>query len=72
VATLTLALLLALAQSMPAAPVTSTLLTLVVVPVVYTYLDDLKPETVRAWFRRRRTRRAADEAGGFDGIPARD
>ena len=41
--------------------ITSTLLTLVVVPVVYTYLDGLRPETVRAWLavpraaRRRRT-----------------
>ena len=34
--------------------ITSTLLTLVVVPVVYTYLDDLKPETVRAWLTRRK------------------
>ncbi len=36
--------------------ITSTLLTLVVVPVVYTYLDGLRPETVREWlsFRRRR------------------
>jgi HAE1 family hydrophobic/amphiphilic exporter-1 len=30
--------------------ITSTLLTLIVVPVVYTYLDGLRPETVRAWF----------------------
>ena len=29
--------------------ITSTLLTLVVVPVVYTYLDGLRPETVREW-----------------------
>ncbi|HEY6549361.1 MAG TPA: efflux RND transporter permease subunit, partial [Vicinamibacteria bacterium] len=34
--------------------ITSTLLTLIVVPVVYTYLDGLRPETVAAWFRRRR------------------
>ena len=34
--------------------ITSTLLTLIVVPVVYTYLDGLRPETVTAWFRRRR------------------
>jgi len=40
--------------------ITSTLLTLVVVPVVYTYLDGLRPETVRAWFARRR--RAATAA----------
>ena len=29
--------------------ITSTLLTLVVVPVVYTYLDGLRPEAVREW-----------------------
>jgi HAE1 family hydrophobic/amphiphilic exporter-1 len=50
--------------------VTSTLLTLVVVPVVYTYLDDLKPETVRSWFRRRRTPKAAEP--GFAVAPARE
>jgi HAE1 family hydrophobic/amphiphilic exporter-1 len=33
--------------------ITSTLLTLIVVPVVYTYLDGLRPETVTAWFKRR-------------------
>jgi HAE1 family hydrophobic/amphiphilic exporter-1 len=47
--------------------ITSTLLTLIVVPVVYTYLDGLRPETVRALFRRRRRAGdapAADEAGG--------
>ena len=30
--------------------ITSTLLTLVVVPVVYSYLDGLRPETVRRYF----------------------
>jgi HAE1 family hydrophobic/amphiphilic exporter-1 len=34
--------------------ITSTLLTLIVVPVVYTYLDGLRPEMVMAWFKRRR------------------
>jgi HAE1 family hydrophobic/amphiphilic exporter-1 len=34
--------------------ITSTLLTLVVVPVVYTYLDGLGPQTVREWVRQRR------------------
>jgi HAE1 family hydrophobic/amphiphilic exporter-1 len=34
--------------------ITSTLLTLVVVPVVYTYLDGLRPETVREWLALRR------------------
>jgi len=38
--------------------ITSTLLTLIVVPVVYTYLDGLRPETVREFFSLRRRRRA--------------
>ncbi|HUL76316.1 MAG TPA: efflux RND transporter permease subunit [Vicinamibacteria bacterium] len=38
--------------------VTSTLLTLVVVPVVYTYLDGLRPEAVREWLGARRRRKA--------------
>ena len=46
--------------------ITSTLLTLVVVPVVYTYLDGLRPETVRAWLPFRRRREA--EAGAI--VPA--
>ena len=37
--------------------ITSTLLTLVVVPVVYTYLDGLRPAAIGAWLRRRRQRR---------------
>jgi HAE1 family hydrophobic/amphiphilic exporter-1 len=41
--------------------ITSTLLTLIVVPVVYTYLDGLRPEAVRELFGSRRRRRA--EAG---------
>jgi HAE1 family hydrophobic/amphiphilic exporter-1 len=46
--------------------ITSTLLTLVVVPVVYTYLDGLRPEAVRDWlaFRRRR------KAGAGASVPA--
>jgi HAE1 family hydrophobic/amphiphilic exporter-1 len=39
--------------------ITSTLLTLVVVPVVYTYLDGLRPEAVREWLAARRRRKAA-------------
>ena len=42
--------------------ITSTLLTLIVVPVVYTYLDGLRPETVTAFFARRRTARTAPAA----------
>jgi HAE1 family hydrophobic/amphiphilic exporter-1 len=38
--------------------ITSTLLTLVVVPVVYTYLDGLRPEAVREWIAARRRRKA--------------
>jgi hypothetical protein len=51
--------------------ITSTLLTLVVVPVVYSYLDGLRPESVREWFRARRRRGAvpvpATEAGAAAG-----
>jgi len=46
--------------------ITSTLLTLIVVPVVYTYLDDLRPAAVLGWFkwpRRRRTEAGDREAG---------
>jgi HAE1 family hydrophobic/amphiphilic exporter-1 len=50
--------------------ITSTLLTLVVVPVVYTYLDDLKPETLRAWLRRRRTRKGEAPAPAWTEAPA--
>jgi len=32
--------------------ITSTLLSLIVVPVVYTYLDDLRPSVVFGWLRR--------------------
>jgi HAE1 family hydrophobic/amphiphilic exporter-1 len=39
--------------------ITSTLLTLVVVPVVYTYLDGLRPEALREWLASRRRRKAA-------------
>jgi HAE1 family hydrophobic/amphiphilic exporter-1 len=39
--------------------ITSTLLTLVVVPVVYTYLDGLRPELVREWLGARRRRKAS-------------
>jgi HAE1 family hydrophobic/amphiphilic exporter-1 len=45
--------------------ITSTLLTLIVVPVVYTYLDGLRPSAVKAWvgarLRRRRPAPAAAE-----------
>ncbi len=37
--------------------ITSTLLTLIVVPVVYTYLDGLRPESVRDLFKARRERK---------------
>jgi HAE1 family hydrophobic/amphiphilic exporter-1 len=51
--------------------VTSTLLTLVVVPVVYTYLDGLRPETVREWLTARRRRAPVPEAPP-EGLPAGD
>jgi multidrug efflux pump subunit AcrB len=47
--------------------ITSTLLTLIVVPVVYTYLDGLRPALVTDWVRRRRSRRRRAEAPG--GVP---
>ena len=42
--------------------ITSTLLTLVVVPVVYSYLDGMRPETVREWLALRRRRTAVPSA----------
>ena len=42
--------------------ITSTLLTLIVVPVVYTYLDGLRPESIRALLGRRRRSPAAVDA----------
>ncbi len=51
--------------------ITSTLLTLIVVPVVYSYLDGLRPESVRALFRFRRERKT--EVGAIPGTaPAHD
>jgi len=45
--------------------ITSTLLSLIVVPVVYTYLDDLRPAVLFAWFRRpRRTKEAREDVVG--------
>jgi HAE1 family hydrophobic/amphiphilic exporter-1 len=43
--------------------ITSTLLSLIVVPVVYTYLDDLRPAVLFAWFRRPRQAKAQDVVG---------
>ena len=53
--------------------ITSTLLTLIVVPVVYTYLDGLRPATVREWLGARR-RRKADARGAVpeEAVPAGD
>jgi len=48
--------------------ITSTLLTLVVVPVVYTYLDGLRPEAVREWLGSRRRRKAAPRADVPGGV----
>jgi HAE1 family hydrophobic/amphiphilic exporter-1 len=47
--------------------ITSTLLTLIVVPVVYTYLDGLRPSLVADWLRRLRFRRRRAEASS--GVP---
>jgi HAE1 family hydrophobic/amphiphilic exporter-1 len=43
--------------------ITSTLLTLIVVPVVYTYLDNLRPETVTRLFARSRSPKEAPALG---------
>jgi hydrophobic/amphiphilic exporter-1 (mainly G- bacteria), HAE1 family len=48
--------------------ITSTLLTLIVVPVVYTYLDGLRPALVTDWFAARR-RRKTERAGAGAGLP---
>jgi HAE1 family hydrophobic/amphiphilic exporter-1 len=53
--------------------ITSTLLTLIVVPVVYTYLDGLRPATVRDWLaRRKRARQETREAVPGGVLPAAD
>jgi HAE1 family hydrophobic/amphiphilic exporter-1 len=53
--------------------ITSTLLTLVVVPVVYTYLDGLRPEAVREWLASRRRRKAeAQHAVPEGAVPAQE
>jgi HAE1 family hydrophobic/amphiphilic exporter-1 len=53
--------------------ITSTLLTLVVVPVVYTYLDGLRPEAVREWLASRRRRKAEAGATAPEGaLPSGD
>jgi len=52
--------------------ITSTLLTLVVVPVVYTYLDGLRPEAVRAWFGRKRRAATAEPTVPEGAVPTPD
>jgi HAE1 family hydrophobic/amphiphilic exporter-1 len=54
--------------------ITSTLLTLVVVPVVYTYLDGLRPEAIREWRaeRRRRKSEAREKRPAPAGVPVPD
>jgi HAE1 family hydrophobic/amphiphilic exporter-1 len=53
--------------------ITSTLLTLIVVPVVYTYLDGLRPATVTEWLtRRKRARQETREAVPGGALPAAD
>ena len=46
--------------------ITSTLLSLIVVPVVYTYLDDFRPAALFAWFRRPRRADASSPARTSD------
>jgi HAE1 family hydrophobic/amphiphilic exporter-1 len=48
--------------------ITSTLLSLIVVPVVYTYLDDFRPAALFAWFRRPRRADAASPATVAPGV----
>jgi HAE1 family hydrophobic/amphiphilic exporter-1 len=48
--------------------ITSTLLTLVVVPVVYTYLDGLRLASVTEWFRKRRGVRVVKDAKDAAGV----
>jgi hypothetical protein len=50
--------------------ITSTLLTLIVVPVVYTYLDDLRPAAVRGWFKWPRRRAEAGDREARPVAPA--
>jgi hypothetical protein len=47
--------------------ITSTLLTLIVVPVVYTYLDGLRPATVTEWLTRRRRPKTEDPEAAPEG-----
>jgi AcrB/AcrD/AcrF family/Outer membrane efflux protein len=49
--------------------ITSTLLTLVVVPVVYTYLDGLRLVSVKEWLRARRRSRVPAERKAPAGVP---
>jgi HAE1 family hydrophobic/amphiphilic exporter-1 len=49
--------------------ITSTLLTLVVVPVVYTYLDGLRLVSVKEWLRARRRSRVPEERKAPAGVP---
>ena len=50
--------------------ITSTLLSLIVVPVVYTYLDDFRPAALLAWFRRSRRAETSSPAGVAPGVDA--
>ena len=54
--------------------ITSTLLTLVVVPVVYTYLDGLRPAAIGEWLaaRRRGAKPAPAPAAAGSPVPAAD
>jgi HAE1 family hydrophobic/amphiphilic exporter-1 len=57
-----------LARAVLGGLITSTLHNQIVVPVVYTYLDGLRPDGVSEWFASRRRRKAEGSAGGA-GLP---
>ena len=53
-----------MARAVIGGPITSTLLTLIVVPVVYTYLDDLGAGFERWWSRKTPDHKEAEVAAG--------
>jgi HAE1 family hydrophobic/amphiphilic exporter-1 len=50
--------------------ITSTLLSLLVVPVVYTFLDDIRPSAMLGWLRGRRPARITENAAAPGSAPA--
>lgn len=51
--------------------ITSTLLSLLVVPVVYTFLDDLRPSVVWGWIRRRKSSAEREPVAVASPVPTR-